>query len=77
MVPATYIGRLLTSFCCICGLIVMALPVSIIANNFTVFYSEQRKVDALLKFKKETKSSTLKSAETNQQEAQEDTKFRL
>ena len=41
----------------------MALPISIIANNFTVFYSEQKKVDALMKFKKETKGLTSKSDE--------------
>ena len=54
----------------------MALPISIIAHNFTEFYIEQNKREILIKFKEQQKISMINSNEFDQ-EFPEDFKFRI
>ena len=53
MVPVTLPGRLFSSVCAVIGILVIAMPIPIIANNFTDFYSNQRKQEKLVQYKNE------------------------
>ena len=37
--PRTWIGKTVGSACAICGVLVIALPVSVVASNFSLFYT--------------------------------------
>ena len=42
----TILGKLVGSFTAVCGVLVMALPIPIVVDNFADYYSEQKKLEA-------------------------------
>lgn len=42
VVPVTKVGKVIGAMCAICGVIIIALPVSVIGSNFSYFYMQAR-----------------------------------
>lgn len=43
--PVTLVGKLIGTLCIICGLLIVALPITNIFNKFSKFYERQRRID--------------------------------
>lgn len=58
MHPVSWLGKIVGSMCAICGVVIVALPVSIIGSNFTLFYTHAQ---ARLKLPKKKKKIFLQT----------------
>ena len=66
--PTTVLGKIIGSMCAVCGVLVMALPIPIVVDNFADYYSEQKKLEAK-DMKKEAQAKQAKMDEAAEQVA--------
>ena len=66
--PTTVLGKIIGSMCAVCGVLVMALPIPIVVDNFADYYSEQKKLEAK-EMKKEAQAKQAKMDEAAEQVA--------
>ncbi|XP_063397505.1 potassium voltage-gated channel subfamily C member 3-like [Mytilus trossulus] len=65
-VPSTTIGYLVGVVCAVCGLLLLAMPIAIIASNFSEYYSHQKNRDRYITaIKSEINSSQMNGSGTS------------
>ena len=64
MYPRTALGYIVGAICALCGLLMLALPVPVIVNNFTLYYSHAQ---ARLKLPKKAKNCLVGAADALKQ----------
>ena len=62
--PVTGFGKVIGSCCAICGVLVIALPIPIIGNNFAAFYKNERRREQLAAKKADLERARRKGAIT-------------
>lgn len=65
MTPKSITGKIIGSACCLCGVLVIGLPIPIIVNNFATFYQDQLLKDKMLSNSRLLEMSRAAHAEAN------------